>query len=135
MTRQWMKWLAVAALGLVVMTACEDKDPKVASGKALIKAMGYLQKGDAEKYYNCLDFGQELDSLTQAQVAKMWLMHQQINQRVKGQALATDVVKVDVLADTLAVVYYKIKYESGNEEVSSNKMVRRDGQWKIRVRN
>ena len=53
----------------------------------------------------------------------------------KGQALATDVVKVDVLADTLAVVYYKIKYESGNEEVSSNKMVRRDGQWKIRVRN
>ena len=130
-----MKWLSVVALALMVLTACEDKDPKVASGKALIKAMKYLQNGDKEKYYNCLDFGQELDSLTQAQVAMMWVMHQQINQKVKGQALATDVVKVELLADTVALVYYKIKYESGNEEVSSNKMVCRDGEWKIRIRN
>ena len=133
--RYWRKWLPMACLCLLAMTACEEKDAKVASQKALQKAMELLEEGEMDKYYEYLDFGQELDSLTQAQIAKMWVMHQQINANAKGKAIATKVVKVDLLADSVAVVYYKIKYESGNEEVSANKMVRKDGKWRIRVRN
>ena len=133
--RYCRKWLPMACLCLLAMTACEEKDAKLASQKALLKAMELLEEGEMDKYYEYLDFGQELDSLTQAQIAKMWVMHQQINANAKGKAIATKVVKVDLLADSVAVVYYKIKYESGNEEVSANKMVRKDGKWRIRVRN
>ena len=133
--KQLVKRLSMACLCLLVLTACTDDTPKVASQKALLNAMKLLEKGDLDKYYQCLDFGQELDSLTQAQAVKMWVMHQQINNKAKGKTLTTDVVKVDLLADTVALVYYKIKYESGNEEVSANKMVCRNGEWKIRVRN
>lgn len=119
----------------ISLSSCEDKDPASASRKALEKAMRKLQKGDVEGYCRYLDFGQELDSLTEAQIAKMWVMHEKINLNIKGEVLAVDVVKVDVAADTLTTVYYKIKYASGNEEVSSNKLVCVNGEWKIRVRN
>lgn len=128
-------WFVLAVVCWLSLSSCEDKDPASASRTTLLKAMNKLQKGDVEGYCRYLDFGQELDSLTEAQIAKMWVMHEKINLNTKGEVMAVDVVKVDVVADTLTTVYYKIKYASGNEEVSSDKLVRIGGEWKIRVRN
>ena len=132
---KWMRSLLVILTCWISFSACEEKTPQETSKNALVKAMKLLEKGEMDKYYQCLDFGQELDSLTQAQIAKMWTMHQLIKQKDKGKVIATEVTKVELTTDTLATVYYKVKYESGNEEVSANKMVCKNGEWKIRVRN
>lgn len=132
---KWTRSLLVILTCWTTFSACEEKKPQEASKNAFVKAMKLLEKGEMDKYYQCLDFGQELDSLTQAQIAKMWTMHQLIKQKDKGKIIATEVTKVELTTDTLATVYYKVKYGSGNEEVSANKMVCKNGEWKIRVRN
>lgn len=134
MKRQIKTILGLLLFG-IFLVSCEEKDPKVASQKAMTKALELLDKGDLDGYYQCLDFGQELDSLTQAQVAKMWVMHQEIVAKSKGKTLGRDIVKVELMGDSVAEIYLKTKFESGIEEVSSHKMVCRDGKWRIRIRN
>jgi len=128
--------LLCAVAFLPQMTSCRKKtDMGMAPKMALDSALSKLYGGDIDGYIECLDFGSRIDTLTRMQVEKMLYMAAKTTHSNKGDFLDYKVTGAEMKGDTVAYVFYKLDFANDTAEVCSEKMVYRDGRWRIRVRN
>lgn len=127
-----------AGCSLYFFTSCNENknaDPAEAPKKAFLEAMDYFISKDYDTYSQHLDYGVDMDSTQHTTMLSVLRQHQEWQETSKGSIDSCIAVGATLECDTVATVYYKLKFAGGTSEVSSQKMVRINGEWKIRVRN
>lgn len=136
----------IATAGAVIISAmacslfgvsCEESktDPAEAPKAAFRQATDILMTGDYEAYSDHLDYGSDIDSSSRSVMLNVLKQHSEWQNAEKGGLDSCSIVAADMESDTVATIYYRLVFGNGTSEVSSQKMVRTDGVWKIRVRN
>lgn len=103
--------------------------------ETFITAFNDLQRHDYEAYLRVSDFGVEPDSNQLAFMQSLLAQHQDWQEKRKGVAVDVYVIDTEMLGDTVCYVYYEVAFADSTREVSSQKMIRTNGDWKIRLRN
>lgn len=83
----------------------------------------------------CADFSDSADSLQYVIVLHALTQHQDRKEQLQGSVVRTDMVDAQMLGDTVCTVFYQLIYADSTAELSSQKMVKRGGEWKLRLRN
>lgn len=121
----------------VCLMACHDKIavPEDAPKEALQNALEALNRGDCDTYLSYVDYGVEMDSVRKSVMCDAIRQHIGWRTARKSSVVAIDVVDAKMSGDTVCSVFYRYTFADGTDEVAVQKMVRRDGEWKLRVRN
>lgn len=134
-----MKNLLCFVALLALLASCRGQEVEVDSGQqakqALVDAITALNSHDYEAYYHALDFGCEIDSVQQTVILRTLIQHQSWQDQRKGQVADIRAVNADMICDSVLMVYYQLTFADSTQVVSSQKMVRHGGTWKLRVRN
>lgn len=103
--------------------------------ETFITAFNDLQRHDYDAYLRACDMGEEPDSFQIAFMQNVLAQHQDWQEVRKGAAIDVLVIDTEMLGDTVCYVYYEVAFADSTREVSSQKMVRTEGDWKLRLRN
>ena len=124
-------------LFVAFLLAChsEIKAPEDAPKEALQNALEALNRGDCDTYMSYVDYGMEMDSVRKSVMCDAIRQHIGWRTVRKSSVVAIDMVDVEMSGDTLCTVFYRYTFADGTDEVAVQKMVRSDGEWKLRVRN
>lgn len=126
--------ILLLALVSIVLGACRDDDEQTRVKRTLQEALDHLQRGDVETYMHYTDFGCRLDS-TQQLYFGMAIRQKLCVQTQTGQDVVSSVVtKAKMHSDTIATVYYTQHFANGDSVLCSQKMVRTQGTWRLRMR-
>lgn len=120
--------------GLLVSCA-EPISPIDSPEDILVNSMEALYMHDVEGYVENVDFGNSDDSIQRNLFVNILQQHQERTVFLKGKVDSCVAVDVKYSEDSVAIVYYKLFFSDGTSEVSSQKMVRVNEKWKIRIRN
>lgn len=129
--------LLVASLAfLFIAVSCGDSEPPIpAEHKAFLDAYKALNEHDYDTYLEYVDMEDNEDS-TYADLLKMVLnQHQEYQEKKKGSVTDIEIVDSKKESETACTVFYRLSFSGNASEVSSQKMVCVDGDWKIKVRN
>ncbi|MBQ0023499.1 MAG: DUF4878 domain-containing protein [Prevotellaceae bacterium] len=132
----YILWMMVG-MSLLTFTSCHDAitDSSDAPKQAMQGALDALKDGNMDMYFECLDFDSETDSVQMALMLDLLLQHREWQNAQHKAISSIDIVDCEMMGDTVCTVYYQFSYADGVKEVSSQKMVRKDGIWKLRLRN
>lgn len=122
---------------LAIVLGCkgEGKDPTEQPKQLLTDVVGMLDAHDYEGCLRYVDAGCELDSSQTAILLLAMKQYQERQEQRKGSVKQVEIVDAKLTTDTLCTVFCKLFFADGTEEVSSQKLVKSDGEWKIRLRN
>lgn len=110
-------------------------EPADAPKAALKAALDALNVNDLDSYMASIDFGTDLDSVQEECLRNV--IRQRIDKESKSMpaVMSIDIVDAVMQGDTICTVYYQYNYVDSLQEIASQKMVRTDGVWKLRLRN
>jgi len=122
---------------LVTLVGCISKefDPQDAPKQAMIEALQKLEEHDYDAYMLYAYLGEDEDSVYIDLIKKLLNQHQEYQEHKKGHVANIDVVDVKFANDSICTVLYQLVFSDSTKEVSSQKMVCVEGDWKIRIRN
>lgn len=122
---------------LLALIGCRQEvlTPEEAASQTFVNAFKELQMHNIDAYLQSVDFGAEPDSFQIAFMHTVLEQHQDWQEKEKGVMSDLVVVDTELQGDTVCYVYYDITFADNTHEVSSQKMVRTDGNWRIRLRN
>lgn len=109
--------------------------PEDAPKAAMNAALEALQAGDFDTYMTYVDYGADLDSAELQNMKDVLRRHEEWKQAEREHVVSTRVVDVKMQGDTVCTAYYQYVFADSCRETVSQKMVYRDGRWKIRIRN
>ena len=119
----------VALLSVSCLNSCADDNPYLTPQTALDYALDSLYAHN---------YGAYIRSVAQEDGGPIFsesVMRNLLQQAEKGSVFGVDVEKTDTLTDSLVVVFYKLNFSNGNSEVSSQKVMCQNGEWKLLIRN
>ena len=102
---------------------------------ALREALTALQQRDVDGYMQRVDLGCDMDSVQENLVRHALEQHQDRQDRVRGAAIALDMIDAEMCGDSVCLVFYQMVFPDSTAEVACQKMVRVGSEWKIRPRN
>ena len=118
---------------ILVCFGCKDKSDIVKEDLAV--ALNAYVCGDMDTYFSCVDFGEEIDSIHSLILRKAYDQYKVSLDKAQRQAISAEPTLVSFVNDSVAYVYYNIRFQDGSEETCSHKMVRSADHWKIRIRD
>lgn len=131
-----MKKFLFLLLCIVTFVGCGGSDnPQKAVMESLEKAMGALSAHQYEEYFNCVDFGSEIDSMQRDVLIKTYAQYQDQQEQRKGSFCKLTVVDIAFSSDTICDVCYEMLFPDSTTEMCSQKMIKIGDAWKIRARN
>ncbi len=110
-------------------------EPADAPKATLKSALEALNNDDIDAYIGFLDFGADMDSAQEASLRSVVRLHQQWHNTEHQEVKSVDVIDAVMKGDTVCTVYYQYTYSDSVKEVASQKMIRKNGVWKLRLRN
>lgn len=121
---------------LTILGGCnfQENDPAAVPKRVLLEALRHLEAHDYDAYLESVDMRCLTDSLQTDIMLRALSQHQTWQEVKKGKA-DIDIVEATMIGDTVCTVFYQLTYPDSTIEVSSQKMVLYEGQWRIRVRN
>lgn len=119
------------------MSCHEEKvvDPTDAPKETLLSALEALNAGDYDSYLKNVDMGEDMDTFHVFFMKQVLKQHHEWIVQEKDSISSVQIVDVKMKNDSLATVYYQYVFGDSTTEVSSQKMMRIDGAWKLRLRN
>jgi len=133
------KKLLYINLVLQVFCACscqdENPDPYRSPETALDYALDSLYAHNYDVYIRSVALENGRHVLHEDVMSNLLKQHVQFIEEEKGEVVSCDIVRTDYQTDSLATVYYQLSFSSGATEVSSQKMMCQNGEWKLRIRN
>lgn len=129
---------AITAALLVCLAACREEkaaDPADAPREAMMAALVALDSCDYDAYCRMADFNVGTDSARLRVFMDAVRQHQDWTHQTKGRLTSYSTLRADMESDTLAYVYYELVFQDSIREVVSQKMVRTNGEWKLRMRD
>ena len=126
----------LSVLMLSILSGCNfrDNDPAAVPKRVLLEALRHLETHDYDAYIENVDMRCLTDSQQTDIMLRALSQHQAWQEAKKGKA-DIDIVEAMMIGDTVCTVFYQLTFPDSTKEVSSQKMVLYDGQWRIRVRN
>lgn len=130
------KWIAVVAVGIMMLTACGGKQ-EVTFESFVTQALRSLYiDNDYNSYMKCVDYGMELDSVQQKVVEAMYRQFTDKVKKQHGGVLEVNVESVEEQCDSMtSFVHYQVIYADSTRESSMLKVVSDGEGWKIKSRN
>ena len=125
----------VALLSVSCLNSCADDNPYLTPQTALDYALDSLYAHNYGAYIRSVALENGKEVLQSDIMRNLLQQHVEAILEEKGEVIACDVVSVDYQTDSLATAYYQLSFSSGATEVSSQKLVASNGQWKLRIRN
>ena len=130
-----VKFMLFACMCLFYGCGGEKKtDATIAPRNAMEEALNAFYSNDFSSYVNMVDYGTELDSAERDVVLNIMSQYHERQSAKKGGVSRYEILSVDMPSDSLATVYYDLFFGNDSVEMCSEKMILRNGQWKIRVR-
>lgn len=112
-----------------------EQDTLEAPKKVLLSALQKLDIHDYDGYLNDVDLSDISDS-SQVEFLQMALnQHQDWQEKKKGTVTNLSIVDAKVISDSVCTIYYQFTFSDNTKETCSQKMVKVDNAWKIRLRN
>ena len=127
----------VSFLLVACLIACHQQVvyPEDAPRAAMDTALAALQAGDYDTYLSYVDYGEELDSIQLQNMKDVLRRHEEWKQAERERVVSAQVVDIQMQGDTVCTAYYQYVFADSCRETVAQKMVRRNGQWKVRIRN
>lgn len=124
-------------LSIVILTVfgCNSKvdDPTFAPKQSLYEALKLLNSHDYDAYLDYVDV--DSDS-THIEILKQILnQHQTKQEQEKGELTDINVLSAKLTNDTVCTVFYQLLFSDGAKNVSSQKLVKVNDKWKVKLRN
>lgn len=110
-------------------------DPVDAPKAALKAALDALNMNDIDTYMSSIDFGTDMDSVQEENFRNVIRQHVEWENCAHPAVTSIDIVDAEMKCDTVCTVYFQYTYADSIQEVASQKMVRTNGVWKLRLRN
>lgn len=134
------KTAAVALLLAAASTTCSctgkaEATPDEEARRVLTEALCALYQGNAEDYLVHIDMGEPMDSFQLDFMRMALTQHSQWCEQTKGVVIGINTVDAKMISDTVCYVRYELTFADSTREVSSQKLIRKEGTWRIRVRN
>lgn len=122
---------------MLLLAACfgGEESPAEQAKSVLGEALAALQRHDLEAYMQRADFSDNADSLQYVVILKALAQHQDRKEQQQGTVVRTEMVDARMLGDTVCTVFYQLVYADSTVELSSQKMIKRGKDWKLRLRN
>ena len=109
--------------------------PEDAPKAAMNAALEALQAGDYDTYLSYVDYGTELDSLELQNMKDVLRRHEEWKRAERERVVSAQVVDIRMQGDTVCTAYYQYVFADSCRETVAQKMVCRNGRWKVRIRN
>lgn len=124
-----------AIVSILIGCKKSEQDTLEAPKKVLLSALQKLDVHDYEGYLNDVDLSDISDS-SQVEFLQMALnQHQDWQEKKKGTVTNLSIVDAKVISDSVCTIYYQFTFSDNTQETCSQKMVKVDNAWKIRLRN
>lgn len=132
----WLRVL-VMLLTMLAVESCHKRieHPEDVARQTFVDAVEALGRGDYDAYLSYVDFGEELDSAALACMADVVRRHEEWKCAEREGLVGMEIVDVKMKSDTVCFIYYEHVFVDSCREVVSQKMVAKEGKWKLRVRN
>lgn len=125
----------VALLGVSCLNSCAGDNPYLTPQTALDYALDSLYAHNYGAYIRSVAQEDDGPIFSESVMRNLLQQHVEATEEEKGVVLGVDVVDTDTLSDSLVVVFYNLNYANGVSEVSSQKVMCQNGEWKLRIRN
>lgn len=102
---------------------------------SLDSALKALDAEDYDTYMSYVDYGRELDSLEHKNIVDVLRRHEEWKRAEREEIVSTEIVDVKMQGDTTCTIYYQYVFADSCRETVAQKMVMRDGRWKMRIRD
>lgn len=126
-------------LGLLLcaMVSChEEVDRTKAPREALQQALNLLVEGQYEEYFNCMDFGMDLDSTQRELFGEALVRQATLTHELHAGLQGTRVLDGKMQSDSVCTVFFRQYYGNGDSIDCAQKMVRNsEGKWLLRLKN
>ena len=133
-----MRRLAIMAISVLILSGCNGKkfvDQSEPAREVLMDALTAMEQHDYGRYMQHVDLGEEMDTLQVDFVHKALVQYQSRMEATRGRSVDVTIIDADMESDTVCSLFYQVTYADSTSEVASQKMVRTNGDWKIRLRN
>lgn len=124
----------VALLGVSCLHSCAGDNPYLTPQTALDYALDSLYAHNYGAYIRSVAQEDDGPIFSESVMRNLLQQHVEATEEEKGVVLGVDVVDTDTLSDSLVVVFYNLNYANGVSEVSSQKVVCQNGEWKLKLR-
>lgn len=118
---------------LWICVGCKDNADVVRDDLAV--ALNAYVSGDYETYIDCVDFGEDLDSIHALIFRKAYDQYRVSLNRKEKNIISIEPTVVKFINDSVAYAFYAVNYQDGTSEMCSHKMARFPDRWKIVIRN
>lgn len=130
-----LKYVFFACICLFYGCGGEKKaDATIAPRKAMEEALNAFYSNDFSSYVDMIDSVEKLDSAEREIVLDVMSQYHERQNAKKSGVTRYEILSVDMLSDSLATVYYDLFFGNDSVEMCSEKMILRNGKWKIRAR-
>lgn len=122
---------------VLTFIACHERMTEAtdAPKMALKIALEALENDDYETYMSCVDYASDMDSMQMRNLCKVLRFHMSKQRAAHAPVVDIDMIDAVLKGDTVCTVYYQYTFADSVKEVASQKMVRKNGEWKLRLRN
>jgi len=126
--------LAVAVLSAV---GCRPKaDDRTEEPRRIMQqALNEFLRGEYGQFMSRLDFGGDFDSLQEEAVSLAFIRQQQVVREARSGMQGALVVSAKMQSDSVATVFFREYFANGDSLDCSQKLVRKGGEWRLRMRN
>jgi hypothetical protein len=124
----------VALLSVSCLNSCADDNPYLTPQTALDYALDSLYAHNYGAYIRSVAQEDGGPIFSKSVMRNLLQQHIEAVEAEKGSVFGVDVEKTDTLTDSLVVVFYKLTFSNGNSEVSSQKVMCQNGEWKLKLR-
>jgi hypothetical protein len=125
----------IALLSVSCLNSCADDNPYLTPQTALDYALDSLYAHNYGAYIRSVAQEDGGPIFSKSVMRNLLQQHVEAVEAEKGSVFGVDVEKTDTLTDSLVVVFYKLTFSNGNSEVSSQKVMCQNGEWKLCIRN
>lgn len=122
---------------LGTMQACHKEiDRTKAPREALQQALNLLVEERYADYFDCMDFGMDLDSTQRVLFETAILRQTVLTRELRSGLQGTRVLSAQMQSDSVATVFFRQYYANGDSIECAQKMVRNaEGRWLLRLRD
>lgn len=127
----------ILGLMLCTMQSChEEVDRTKAPREALQQALNLLVEGQYEDYFNCMDFGMDLDSTQRALFGEAVERQAVLTRELRSGLQGSRVLDAKMQSDSVCTVFFRQYYANGDSIDCAQKMVRNaEGKWLLRLKD
>lgn len=128
--------LCVLCCCLMGLISCRENLTSEEQAKHTMKeALEALNRNDFDAYLQRVDDGVSMDSAQKAVMRDVLRQHVECRRKERPAVVSIDMIDIQMDEDTVCTVYYQYTFADSTKEVGAQKMVRKNEQWRIRLRD